>query len=248
MARTSILAFNEAVQTKDFTAFHGQISKLWQDQITPAKLKAVFQSFIEKGIDVSKISDVDPVFSEPAKIDGDGVLILQGHYPTAPSEVQFRLKYVSEKGDWKLVGIKLDVAPAGAGKLPSEKEARALALDSLLALNEAVKTNDFAEFHGKIAAAWQAETTAEKLQENFQSLIEKETDFGLIANVTPTFSSPPAINSDGILEMEGLYPTRPHQLHFRLGYLFEEPNWRLVRIKVNIDSAEDDKEEDGSSD
>ncbi len=248
MARTSILAFNAAVQAKDFTAFHASVAKLWQDQTTPAKLKEAFQSFIDKEIDVSGVAKLDPVFSAPAKIDSDGVLTLEGHYPAKPSEVQFRLKYVSESDAWKLIGIKLNVAPAGAAKLPSEKEARALALDSLIALNQAVTTNDFADFYQQIAAAWQAQTTAEKLRDNFQSLIDKEADFGLIANVTPTFSKPPAINGEGILEMEGFYPTRPQQLHFKLGYLYEEPKWRLVQIKVNIGAGEDDKGESGSSD
>ena len=47
LALGSMLAFNDALQTKSFGAFHAGISKQWQEQITPAKLLEVFQSFIK---------------------------------------------------------------------------------------------------------------------------------------------------------------------------------------------------------
>ena len=90
----SLLAFNQAVAAKDFTAFHASISALWQQQITPAKMKETFQPYIDKRIDLSNVVRVDPVYSEPAKIDENGVLIVQGVYPTAPTKVDFRLKFL----------------------------------------------------------------------------------------------------------------------------------------------------------
>jgi hypothetical protein len=47
---------------------------------------------------------MEPVFNHPAAIDADGVLLVQGYYPTKPNRVVFQLKYLNE-GDWKLVGI-----------------------------------------------------------------------------------------------------------------------------------------------
>lgn len=137
----SMQAFGKAVAAKDFTAFHKQISELWREQITPAKLKSIFQTFIEQEIDLDPVLQMDPEFDQPAVIDEDGVLVIQGRYDTRPSGVQFRLKYVNEKSAWKLVGIKVDVKPTGApgGKVPSEREARTLALESLLAFNRAVQ-------------------------------------------------------------------------------------------------------------
>lgn len=60
LARDSLLHFNDAVQSKDFTQFHQQISDLWREQITPAKLKTIFQSFIEQEADLSGIANSAP--------------------------------------------------------------------------------------------------------------------------------------------------------------------------------------------
>ena len=109
MTLESLLDFNKSVQAADFTILYDSLSKIWQDQTTPAKLKSLFQSFIDKEVDISPIKKVEPVFNKPAEIDSDEVLIVRGYYPTKPKRVIFQLKYYSENSDWKLVGIKIDI-------------------------------------------------------------------------------------------------------------------------------------------
>lgn len=109
MARETLLDFNKAVQAKDFTNFHKNISKVWQKQITPAKLKEVFQAFIDNNIDLSEIATLDPDIDEGADINGDGVLAFKGSFPTKPNKVFFELKYILESGKWKLLGINVNV-------------------------------------------------------------------------------------------------------------------------------------------
>jgi len=105
----SLLAFNQAVQTNDFAVFHGQVSRLWQEQITPEKLAETFADFVHKQIDISGIKGVDPILTEAPTINSDGLLILEGYYPVRPSRVSFRLKYIYEHPAWKLFGIKVNV-------------------------------------------------------------------------------------------------------------------------------------------
>jgi hypothetical protein len=50
-----------------------------------------------------------PVFNHPAKIDSDGVLIVQGYYPTTPHRIIFKLKYLEEESEWKLVGVDVNL-------------------------------------------------------------------------------------------------------------------------------------------
>jgi hypothetical protein len=108
MTLETLLAFNKGVQAKDFTAFYKDIAKLWQEQTSAEKLQALFQDFIDKELDISPIKKLEPVFNKPAEINSDGVLVINGYYPTTPKRVVFRLQYLQEEGDWKLVGIKLD--------------------------------------------------------------------------------------------------------------------------------------------
>jgi hypothetical protein len=108
MTLDTLLTFNKGVQAKDFTGFYKEIAKLWQEQTSPEKLQGLFQDFIDKKLDISPIKKLEPVFNKPAEINSDDVLVINGYYPTTPKRVVFRLQYLQEEGDWKLVGIKLD--------------------------------------------------------------------------------------------------------------------------------------------
>ena len=105
MTLKSLLAFNDGVQEKDFSGFYKQLAGLWQEQTTPAKLKELFNDFIEKEINIAPIKKLQPVFNKEAKINSDDMLVIAGYYPTTPKRVVFELKYLEEKGDWKLAGI-----------------------------------------------------------------------------------------------------------------------------------------------
>ena len=234
LALDSLLSFNDAVSTKDFTAFHKQIAALWQAEVTPTKLKTIFQAFIDQQMDISSIKGVDPVFSPAPKIEDDA-LVLQGSYPTTPLKVNFRLKYANENSAWKLIGIKVDAKPAGAaGKVPSDAEAKALVRDSLLAFNAAVQTKSFVDFHKGVAVMWQKQVTPERLAQLFDPFVKAEANISGITKVEPTFDKPPAVNEDGILELKGSYPTKPSKVMFDLAYLYEGSEWKLVKINVNV--------------
>jgi hypothetical protein len=249
LTRESLLNFNRAIQAQDFTAFHKQISAVWREQITPATLKGIFQTFIEQEIDLAPVASLEPVFDQPAAIDDDGVLVVQGHYPTRPSVVQFRLKYLKEKSAWRLVGIKVDVKPSSepGGSVPSEREARALALESLLAFNRAVQAKTFATFHKQIAEVWRKQITPEQLRKAFASFIEQEVDISPIADLQPVFDPAPGFDEDGFLQLKGHYPTTPHKVQFKLRYIQEDGQWQLVNIAINVGpdgEAEDEPSED----
>ncbi|MFL6530903.1 MAG: hypothetical protein ACJ8KX_10575 [Chthoniobacterales bacterium] len=236
LARDSLLQFNDAVQAKDFTTFHKKISNLWREQITPDQLLKAFGSFIEQNMNIASIATVDPVFEPAPAIDSDGVLTVQGYYATKPNKVTFRLKYYNESGAWKLIGVKLDASPSGSAdvKLPQEGEIKTLVRDSLLAFNDAVQEKSFARFYKQIATVWQGQTSPEKLEKLFESFIEQEVNIAPLAKLEPDFDKPPAIDSDGVLRLEGSYATTPSAVRFNLGYIFEAPDWRLIKINVKV--------------
>ncbi len=101
----SLLDFNQALQAEDFTEFFETISTVWQLQTTSAELKEAFQPLIDESIDLADIAQVEPVFTQAPTIDADGLLVLEGHYPTQPLQFAFTLKYTYEQSQWKLFGI-----------------------------------------------------------------------------------------------------------------------------------------------
>ena len=240
MVRDTLIAFNEAVQEKNFAGFYKhELATVFRDQMTLEKFSTVFKEFTDKGYDISNIAKAEPTFDEAPKIDNNGVLAVAGSYPTKPNKVIFKLKYLQEKSAWKLVGINVQVLPfvEKTGPLPTEKEAKRLALDSLLAFNKALQAGNFDSFYERIAKLWQAQTTSAKLKEIFQPFLDQEAHISGIADVEPVFDSKPAIDSDGFLVLKGSYPTQPSKVFFELKYVYEDELWELVGINVNLKNA-----------
>ncbi|MEF2146194.1 MAG: hypothetical protein V3573_12180 [Desulfovibrionaceae bacterium] len=107
MVRDTVSQFSHAVVSADFAEFHTQISALWASQISPDELLAVFRAFIDMGKDLTGYDQLDPVFSEPPAIDQDGVMVLKGYIPHERGLLHFRLEYVFEYPEWKLLGINI---------------------------------------------------------------------------------------------------------------------------------------------
>ena len=126
-----------------------------------------------------------------------------------------------------------------SGKVPTNKELKKLALDSLLLFNVALQTKDFENFYNHSAKLWQKETSPDKLLEAFQSFIDKEVNIASIAKLEPTFDEAPAVNEDGLLVMKGFYPTQPSRVFFQLKYIDEDGSWALAAINVQLKAATD---------
>ena len=111
MTQKTLIDFNDAVQADDFTDFFQTISKLWQRQSSPAKLKSTFQVFVDRKIDISDVKTLRADFTSKPRVDdskGFKELILEGTYDTSPNPTKFQLKYTPESKNWKLTGIMVD--------------------------------------------------------------------------------------------------------------------------------------------
>lgn len=242
LVRDSLLAFNDAVQEKSFAGFYKhELSAVFRDQTTPEKFTAAFKSFFDGGYDISNIAKSEPVFDDPPAVDSDGVLAVKGSYPTRPNKVTFKLKYVQEKSAWKLLGINVKAVPfaENTGPVPSEEEAKRLALDSLLVFNKAVQEKNFDGLYAQTAKLWQAQTTPAKLAAIFQPLILIGSDLSPIAKMEPVFDPKPALNENSLLVLKGSYPAQPGKVSFELKYVYEEQSWKLVGINVNLKKSAD---------
>jgi|SRR5450432_562201 len=230
----SLLAFNRAVQEKSFAKFYEErFSPQFRKEFTLDKFTALFQVFIDKGYDISNVAKAEPVFDIPPAIDSDGLLLLKGRYETRPNKVTFKLTYVYESSAWNLVGINVQATPEDAGKVPTNKELKTLALDSLLLFNDAIQTKSFEDFYSHTAKLWQKQVSPEELMGIFQSFIDKKINIAPIAKLEPAFEGTPALNEEGLLVVTGSYPAQP-KVSFELKYVYEGEGWKLFGINVNV--------------
>lgn len=111
MTQVTLVQFNDAIQADDFTDFFQTVSKLWQRQSSPAKLKDTFQVFVDKKVDIGAVRTMEADFTSKPRVDdakGFKELILEGKYDTSPNPTKFELKYTPEGKNWKLTGIMVD--------------------------------------------------------------------------------------------------------------------------------------------
>lgn len=102
----SMLKFAQAIDSKDFSDFYSYISNLWRKQIDVAKLNEAFKPLMKENVKwEAVIRSNSPVVDGDAAIDDQGMLVINGHYPTRPSKLNYKLGYVYEGTGWKLASI-----------------------------------------------------------------------------------------------------------------------------------------------
>ncbi|MGH6768384.1 MAG: hypothetical protein ACRECO_05105 [Xanthobacteraceae bacterium] len=109
LIKSTLLTFNDANITGNYTVLHARLSKPFRDQFPPEKLQAAFKAFHEKRIDFDIIAAKPPVLAKPAQVNDNGVLSLHGHFDTSPSRVHFQLDYIMSDGEWKPVRINVQL-------------------------------------------------------------------------------------------------------------------------------------------
>lgn len=111
LIKTTLLTFNDANVTQNYSVLHAKLSKQFRDQFSPERLKEVFKPFVEQKIDIDLIAAKAAIPAKAAEVDDRGVLSLTGHFDTKPSHVFYDLGYVMSDGEWKPIKINVNVKP-----------------------------------------------------------------------------------------------------------------------------------------
>jgi hypothetical protein len=109
LIKSTLMTFNDANVTANYTVLHAKMSKPFRDQFPPDRLKTAFKDFSEKHIDIAMVAARIPVPDMPASINDDGVLTLEGHFDSAPKKLKFILGYIMSDGEWKPIRLKVDI-------------------------------------------------------------------------------------------------------------------------------------------
>ena len=109
LIKSTLMTFNDANVTGNYTVMHAKLSKPFRDQFPPEKLQEVFKVFHEKRIDFDLIAAKPPIAREPARVDDRGVLFLYGHFDTSPSQVHYELQFIMSDGEWKAIRINVQL-------------------------------------------------------------------------------------------------------------------------------------------
>ncbi len=105
LVKASLLSFNDANVTGNYTVFHERLSKPFRDKFSPEQLKETFKDFSQKHIDIHVVAAFKPTYAESPKIDPEGKLQVKGYFPTEPVRVNFELGFIPSDAEWRLILI-----------------------------------------------------------------------------------------------------------------------------------------------
>jgi len=162
---------------------------------------------------------------------------------------------VKERGDWRVFSLHIpnqtekreedrftllgkggSFTSSANQEVPSLKLIQELVLKSLMMFNDAIARQSFTQFYSKVSMAWQNQLTEGQLKRAFQPFIDAKVDIHEIRNLSPVFTTPLQIGSDGVLIVKGYYDTKPYRTTFMLRFIYELPYWKLYGVEVQLEN------------
>lgn len=126
--------------------------------------------------------------------------------------------------------------PSGAAapqfSVPSPETLLALVRTNLLALDHALRTNNFAVLHALGSPYLQSKLSVDGLAQAFAQLRAQRPDLAAVAIVTPALTEQPAIVQNGMLRLVGAFPLQPQQIRFEMLFEASAGEWRLAGMNV----------------
>ena len=104
---------------------------------------------------------------------------------------------------------------------------------TLIALNQANQTGNYAVFHALAAPGFQSSATADQLNQSFAPLRAANLDLSPVAVVTPELNQAPVFTKEGMLRLTGRFPTKPVQINFDLAFEPSAGRWLMMGLAVD---------------
>ncbi len=126
----------------------------------------------------------------------------------------------------------------GLPPLPDPQGILRLVRSTLIALNDANLSGDYAVLHALAAPSLQHDVSTAKLAASFKTFRAQKIDIAAIAVLTPAFIKPPTVDKDGFLRVAGIFPSRPLQLRFSIAYQLVDGSWRMAGLAADAEPVE----------
>ena len=252
LIRNTIVALHQANVTGNYSVLHALGAPGLQQSSTPESIARSFADLRGRGIDLDRVTIVNPHLRSQPVVDDQGFMRLTGFFPVGVREVDFDMIFQQVAGNWRLFGIGVspgtggaplaDPAPLAAQAANTIPDAATLVIlirDAVMALNQANLTGNYAVLRDSAAQGFRDANSIDQLTAAFAKLRARDLDLAPVAVIDAQLFRPPAIDPQGFLRLTGFFPSRPEQVNFDLAYQFGNGRWQLFGIGLNTtrDSA-----------
>jgi len=105
LIRTTLVALHQANVTGNYTVLRDLGSASFRTINNPVRLGGIYGKIREAGLDLSPAVLLDPFMTKPPFIDANGVLIIEGFFPTEPLNIVFKIGFRFEYGAWRILSL-----------------------------------------------------------------------------------------------------------------------------------------------
>ncbi|KAA3628952.1 MAG: hypothetical protein DWQ08_07095 [Proteobacteria bacterium] len=169
----------------------------------------------------------------PNSSELEGALLIGSGQPV-PVEVEL-LRHGAE---WRIHSIRQDQPGisrvAGGIPVPGIRQAQSMVMRTTTRFADAVKAKDFTDFYENAAATFRERYSLEEFTRLFSGFIEKNVDLTVLAQLQPRLTAEPALLADGLLQLQGYFPTRPARAYFAYQYTYGIGGWTLTGIDFKL--------------
>jgi hypothetical protein len=132
------------------------------------------------------------------------------------------------------------------GVRPSDQEVEKLIEATLLDLDRAMKADDFAEFHGKVAREWREDMSVKVFERVLRKRGQEKYSLSGLTEATPVFDPAPSLER-GTLIARGKYRLPDNSVEFHFRYVREGSEWKLMEMWIGFRPLTPDELEDEDS-
>jgi hypothetical protein len=119
-----------------------------------------------------------------------------------------------------------------APKLPDDFRINMMIRSTVIAVNQANKTNNYTVLRDLGSPRFKEANSAEDLTKIFESLRKAKFDLSPVLFFTPKLLQPPALAENGMLRLTGYFDTVPQRVSF--DFLFEDVEGEWLIYGINI--------------
>jgi hypothetical protein len=132
----------------------------------------------------------------------------------------------------------LATSVAGAeDKVPNSKEQEVLIKASLLTLNDANVTGNYAILHARLSKPFREQFSADRLKQSFKEFADKKTDWEAVVAMPPIPTESSYIDKNGALILRGYFDAGARHVIYELDFIPSEGEWKASNLSVSIKPA-----------
>jgi len=124
-------------------------------------------------------------------------------------------------------------APHNKLAIPKPETLLALIRLHIVALDQAIKANDFRVLHAISAPRLRSKMTVDRLAMAFAPLLARKVDMAAAVIVTPQITESPKMLPGNILNIVGYLPTRRQRIDFHMQFQPADRQWKLLGMNVS---------------